>query len=362
MSSRVRKTGDKNQQILKALLKEPGNSHCSDCKTASHPRWASWNLGIFICIRCSGIHRSMGTHISRVKSVDLDTWTDEQVASMVKWGNLKANKFWESKLPNNNHIPDDSKIENFIRTKYEMKKWSASSTIPDPSTLSVDQQSSNIHSNASTSAIPKQSTSKSDTTNNRRSLNSSLLDLEFGSPIAAPRQSSPRQSSQQEQQQHPKQVKSTINELSSTLTSPPPQQAQQSQHRQHQHHHQQQSQSQQRPLNTRPDLKKSILSLYSTPIASNSTPNFPANSHTIQQSNNFMQNQSTSSLNGLNFNNTSNSWNQSTNNNLNNGLNGIGGINTQNQWSNTTNSTPTNAYSNTSSNPLDDDLFKNVWK
>lgn len=42
--------------------------------------------------RCSGIHRGMGTHISRVKSVDLDSWTDEQLASMVKWGNTRANK------------------------------------------------------------------------------------------------------------------------------------------------------------------------------------------------------------------------------------------------------------------------------
>jgi stromal membrane-associated protein len=58
----------------------------------SDPRWASWNLGIFICIRCSGIHRGMGTHISRVKSVDLDAWTDEQLQSVVRWGNGRANK------------------------------------------------------------------------------------------------------------------------------------------------------------------------------------------------------------------------------------------------------------------------------
>jgi hypothetical protein len=43
------------------------------------PRWASWNLGVFLCIRCSGIHRGMGTHISKVKSVDLDVWTPEQM-------------------------------------------------------------------------------------------------------------------------------------------------------------------------------------------------------------------------------------------------------------------------------------------
>ena len=36
--------------------------------------------GVFLCIRCSGIHRSMGTHISKVKSVDLDVWTPEQMA------------------------------------------------------------------------------------------------------------------------------------------------------------------------------------------------------------------------------------------------------------------------------------------
>lgn len=47
------------------------------------PRWASWNLGIFICIRCAGIHRNLGVHISKVKSVNLDQWTQEQV--QVKW-------------------------------------------------------------------------------------------------------------------------------------------------------------------------------------------------------------------------------------------------------------------------------------
>ena len=43
------------------------------------PRWASWNLGVFVCIRCAGIHRNLGVHISRVKSVNLDSWTPEQI-------------------------------------------------------------------------------------------------------------------------------------------------------------------------------------------------------------------------------------------------------------------------------------------
>ncbi|KKA27308.1 hypothetical protein TD95_004000 [Thielaviopsis punctulata] len=126
-----------NQQTIKSLLKLECNKVCSDCKRNKHPRWASWNIGIFICIRCSGIHRSMGTHISRVKSVDLDSWTDEQVASVLAWGNSRANKYWEAKLAPG-HVPSESKIENFIRTKYELKRWTMDGPRPDPSTLDVD--------------------------------------------------------------------------------------------------------------------------------------------------------------------------------------------------------------------------------
>ena len=46
----------------------------------SDPRWASWNIGVFICIRCAGFHRNLGVHISKVKSVNLDSWTAEQLA------------------------------------------------------------------------------------------------------------------------------------------------------------------------------------------------------------------------------------------------------------------------------------------
>ncbi|KAJ5550112.1 Arf GTPase activating protein [Penicillium sp. DV-2018c] len=123
-----------NSQTIKALLKLEPNKICADCKRNKHPRWASWNLGVFVCIRCSGIHRGMGTHISRVKSVDLDAWTDEQLQSVVKWGNGRANKYWEAKLAPG-HVPSDAKIENFIRTKYESKRWVMDGGMPDPSTL-----------------------------------------------------------------------------------------------------------------------------------------------------------------------------------------------------------------------------------
>jgi len=83
---------------LQDLLKRPDNRVCADCHVNTHPRWASWSLGVFICIRCSGIHRGMGTHISRVKSADLDAWTDEQTEMMIKWGNRRANKYIPSLL------------------------------------------------------------------------------------------------------------------------------------------------------------------------------------------------------------------------------------------------------------------------
>jgi stromal membrane-associated protein len=79
----------------------------------------------------------MGTHISRVKSVDLDAWTDEQLQSVLKWGNARANKYWEAKLAPG-HVPSEAKIENFIRTKYESKRWVMDGPIPDPSTLDAE--------------------------------------------------------------------------------------------------------------------------------------------------------------------------------------------------------------------------------
>ncbi|PSS03372.1 hypothetical protein BD289DRAFT_464528 [Coniella lustricola] len=127
----------KNQATIKSLLKLEPNKMCADCKRNKHPRWASWNLGVFICIRCSGIHRSMGVHISRVKSVDLDSWTDEQLNSILNWGNARANKYWESKLATG-HVPSEAKIENFIRTKYELKRWVMDGPLPDPATLDAD--------------------------------------------------------------------------------------------------------------------------------------------------------------------------------------------------------------------------------
>ncbi|XP_022880239.1 probable ADP-ribosylation factor GTPase-activating protein AGD5 isoform X2 [Olea europaea var. sylvestris] len=69
---------------------------------------------------CSGIHRSLGVHISKVRSATLDTWLPEQVAFIQSMGNEKSNSYWEAELPPNY---DRVGIENFIRAKYEEKRW-----------------------------------------------------------------------------------------------------------------------------------------------------------------------------------------------------------------------------------------------
>ncbi|XP_031394018.1 ADP-ribosylation factor GTPase-activating protein AGD5-like isoform X2 [Punica granatum] len=109
----------KHRKILESLLKLPENRECADCKSKA-PRWASVNLGIFICMQCSGVHRSLGVHISKVRSATLDTWLPEQVANIQSMGNEKANSYWEAELPPNY---DRVRIDNFIRAKYQEKKW-----------------------------------------------------------------------------------------------------------------------------------------------------------------------------------------------------------------------------------------------
>ncbi|KAI3914125.1 hypothetical protein MKW92_047057 [Papaver armeniacum] len=109
----------RHKKILEGLLKLPENRECADCKSKG-PRWASVNLGIFICMQCSGIHRSLGVHISKVRSATLDTWLPEQVAFIQSMGNEKSNSYWEAELPPNY---DRVGIENFIRAKYEDKRW-----------------------------------------------------------------------------------------------------------------------------------------------------------------------------------------------------------------------------------------------
>lgn len=111
---------------IAAISRRPENRHCADCQE-SDPRWASWMLAnqpccIFICIRCSGVHRSLGVHISKVKSVDLDDWTEEQLQAARDWGNVRANALWEHSKPAG-LLPLPSDRKEFWRRKYTDQEW-----------------------------------------------------------------------------------------------------------------------------------------------------------------------------------------------------------------------------------------------
>ncbi|KAI1389644.1 ArfGap-domain-containing protein [Hypoxylon trugodes] len=112
----------RNEKVLQDLVHSvPGNNFCADCQ-ARNPSWASWNLGIFLCMRCAAIHRKLGTHISKVKSLSMDSWTNEQVEAMKRVGNVASNKIYNSqnKKPPVPIDADeaDSAMERFIRAKY----------------------------------------------------------------------------------------------------------------------------------------------------------------------------------------------------------------------------------------------------
>ncbi|CAO1632300.1 unnamed protein product [Parajaminaea phylloscopi] len=116
------------QRQLLELAKVPGNDVCADCR-GRNPRWASHNLGIFLCVQCAGIHRKMGTHISKVKSLTLDEWNREQVECMKSLGNARSNDYYNPDEKRNRPPANvengerDSDLERFIRNKYEHRKF-----------------------------------------------------------------------------------------------------------------------------------------------------------------------------------------------------------------------------------------------
>jgi len=116
----------KTRKILHQLQKLPANRSCAEC-SSKQPTWASTNLGVFVCIRCSSVHRAMGTHISKVKSATLDIWKMETVEHFKdQGGNKKVNSFYEANLPPEiKPVPgsDMYLVERFIRDKYERKAW-----------------------------------------------------------------------------------------------------------------------------------------------------------------------------------------------------------------------------------------------
>eukprot|EP00049_Salpingoeca_infusionum_P015153 m.291039 g.291039 ORF g.291039 m.291039 type:complete len:1369 (-) comp15824_c0_seq1:350-4456(-) len=121
---------------VKVLGGVEGNDRCADCD-ADDTEWASINLGVLLCIACSGVHRSLGVHISKVRSTTLDRWTDETLQFMLKIGNQKSNTYFEAQLGQLGvEKPTKQTLKaqrmDYIRRKYVTKEFADPGTPSSP--------------------------------------------------------------------------------------------------------------------------------------------------------------------------------------------------------------------------------------
>ena len=182
---------------LKSLIQSvPGNNYCVDCQQPN-PTWASVNIGAFLCLECCAIHRSLGVHISIVKSITLDKWTQEFFDKIKKKGNKAVNLFYEAKLPPDFQRPKDTESRRmFIRDKYENRLWVFSSNTRMETFHVKKQKEMPIALPISTSyrkkRIPPQQRNQdkakiqeailSSTIENNDFVNENLISFEFSSP------------------------------------------------------------------------------------------------------------------------------------------------------------------------------------
>ncbi|XP_053704878.1 arf-GAP with GTPase, ANK repeat and PH domain-containing protein 2 isoform X1 [Synchiropus splendidus] len=123
--NKARRSSQSEAVARQAIRNTKGNAFCVDCE-APNPTWASLNLGALICIECSGIHRNLGTHLSRVRSLDLDDWPVELTQVLAAIGNHMANSIWEGLTHSRTKpTPNASREEreSWIRAKYEQRAF-----------------------------------------------------------------------------------------------------------------------------------------------------------------------------------------------------------------------------------------------
>ena len=124
---------DEQQRRWEAFRARPGNSTCAEC-AASDTTWAVLDYGILICIHCAGAHRALGSHISKVRSTELDDFDESLFLWFESLGNAKHNQRWEAELPATIRRPPDNPQDCpecvrrwWLREKYDEMRFLAGS-------------------------------------------------------------------------------------------------------------------------------------------------------------------------------------------------------------------------------------------
>ena len=156
---------------FKKLLARPDNNICADCNVKG-TSWVSLNFGVFVCINCSGVHRSFGMHITRVRSTKLDKWTKKDVKLMDLIGNKIGNLYWEYKIINKTTAGyDRSDRKGFLTQKY-IKREFAKENVDDPERIVIDSKFKIKSSELASFYLPKKQSmfgKKTKKTDNKKS-------------------------------------------------------------------------------------------------------------------------------------------------------------------------------------------------